>query len=378
MTNGTPASDRSTRVRDRVAQVRRLAAEHGIDAVVLGTQASVAWLGDGLTNGLLRGRREATVWVLVTADDVVLMATDTERGRLQAEEDVAGLGLRPVYLPWYGPAWIHQVRAQVGDGLLGDDGLGFGLDLSNRIRVLRSRLSPAEAERLAALSTAATRVVQDAATATRPGWPETRLAAAVAGGLADEGVVPLVLLIGSGRRLTAFRHWLPTPTPIEGAVTVTLAAERAGLVTVLSRSVAFDIDPVTVERDRLVRQIAATTISATAPGGTWGSALQAGVRAYAAAGFADHWRVHVQGGAVGYDTREFSPGPHDAPNEFSDVPIELGQAAAWNPTLPGVKSEDTFLVTAAGPQVLTRADDWPTRELETEGGPLVLPDLLRC
>ena len=40
---------------------------------------------------------------------------------------------------------------------------------------------------------------------------------------------------------------------------------------------------------------------------------------------------------------------------FTDVPIETGQAFSWNPSVTGAKSEETFVLTDVGPEVVTPA-----------------------
>ena len=52
---------------------------------------------------------------------------------------------------------------------------------------------------------------------------------------------------------------------------------------------------------------------------------------------------------TGYASREVIATP------FTDVPIELGQAFSWNPSVTGAKAEDTFVLTADGPEVVTRS-----------------------
>ena len=61
------------------------------------------------------------------------------------------------------------------------------------------------------------------------------------------------------------------------------------------------------------------------------------------------WRLHHQGGPTGYASREVIATPHTA------VPIEVGQAFAWNPSITGAKSEETFVLTETGPEVVAGA-----------------------
>jgi len=94
-------------------------------------------------------------------------------------------------------------------------------------------------------------------------------------------------------------------------------------------------------------------IAHTRPGRSLDDVFQDGQRGYAATGFPDEWRFHHQGGAVGYEPREFlgMPGSTDI--------VSVGQAYAWNPTIAGAKMEDTILVGARGNEILTTTRTWP-------------------
>jgi hypothetical protein len=50
--------------------------------------------------------------------------------------------------------------------------------------------------------------------------------------------------------------------------------------------------------------------------------------------------------------------------------VAVGTAFAWNPTVRGAKSEDTFVAGPDGPVPVTNAADWPV--LAT-GRPAILP-----
>jgi len=103
-------------------------------------------------------------------------------------------------------------------------------------------------------------------------------------------------------------------------------------------------------------------IQATRPGKTLGELLQVSQEAYRRADLGDEWRMHHQGGAAGYEPREYLALPG------SPVAVALGQAFAWNPSVAGAKSEDTILVGEAEDEVLTAIDGWPPTIVSLPGG----------
>ena len=105
-------------------------------------------------------------------------------------------------------------------------------------------------------------------------------------------------------------------------------------------------DPELAERHLIAAEAEAAAIAATRPGNTYGEALQAQIDVYEKHGYTDEWRNHTQGGPIGYGAREFGPGPLGRPDRFTEWPVEVGHAVAWNPTVQGSKAEDTFLVGA--------------------------------
>jgi hypothetical protein len=72
-------------------------------------------------------------------------------------------------------------------------------------------------------------------------------------------------------------------------------------------------------------------------------------RFYAGAGYPDEWRLHHQGGLTGYGSREVIATPS------TNHVIAPGQAFAWNPSITGAKAEQTFVLTEAGPEIVTGA-----------------------
>ena len=88
---------------------------------------------------------------------------------------------------------------------------------------------------------------------------------------------------------------------------------------------------------------------ATRPGNTLADAFAHCRRFYADEGYPEQWKPHRQGGVTGYGSREVIATPQ------MDQEIRVGQALTWNPSITEAKSEETFILTASGPGVVTRA-----------------------
>jgi len=114
-------------------------------------------------------------------------------------------------------------------------------------------------------------------------------------------------------------------------------------------------------------------VTATRPGRSWESVVDVAKVAYAEAGYPDEWRAHFQGGPVGYLSREFDVVPGTA---SAATLITLGAGFAWNPTVQGGKSEDTFIVGEDGARSVSNTDAWPSMTIDTQLGPLRRPAIL--
>jgi Xaa-Pro dipeptidase len=100
-------------------------------------------------------------------------------------------------------------------------------------------------------------------------------------------------------------------------------------------------------RTQAVGRVHAAMVAATRPGQTLGDVIAAAQRAYADAGHPEEWRLHHQGGIIGYRGRERIAVPGDPTR------IEAGMAFAWNPSIAGAKAEETILLDGSQPRVLT-------------------------
>jgi antitoxin VapB len=176
------------------------------------------------------------------------------------------------------------------------------------------------------------------------------------------GGVAVVTLVGSDERIASYRHPLPTGKAIERYVMLVLCLRWHGLVAATTRLIHFGALPDDLEaRARAVAKVDARMIQGTQAGRTLAEQWELAARAYRDVGYPEAIEEHHQGGSIGYLTRERLATPDDT------TPMELSQAFAWNPSVRGVKSEDTILLTADGPEVLTAMPEWPTWDVTLDG-----------
>jgi len=253
------------------------------------------------------------------------------------------------------------------------DPLGMALPpLPNDFVELRWELTDEEVARYREGGRRASRAMEDACRSIEFGASEYEIAGTLDYHLYKSGCTPLVTLVASDDRIERFRHPIPTARTVERYVMLVTCAAYGGLISCLTRFVSFG--PFSNELEDKLQAIAnidAAINLSTRPGRTLGDLFGVLQKAYADNGHADQWKLHHQGGPTGYANREAVATPD------STVAVRPNQAFAWNPSIVGIKSEDTVLCTDGRIEVLTAAsEDWPTLVGRFDGKELPRADIL--
>jgi len=319
--------------------------------VVLESAGAVSWyLGGARTSVPLGGPSVAVV--LVTRDRVEVRCHRMEAERLESEE-----GVRHI-------APVDWAEPLVPDDWRRDPRILAESDLDAELREVRASLTDLELERYRALGADAATVVTAVADTLGPEDAEQTVAGELARGLYEAGAEPVVLLVAGAAR-TAHRHPLPTAAALGSRAMLVVGARRHGLVVNLTRWVRFG-GPVPDGEDR-IREVEADVLDATKPGTPLVETLAVLRASYGAHGFdPEEWRHHHQGGPTGYFGRD----PKVTTTTVGSVAER--QPFAWNPSAPGVKVEDTVVVTAAGLEIVTVDPRWPTTDVAGRPRPLTL------
>jgi Xaa-Pro aminopeptidase len=351
--------------------LKRMLAEHKLDALLLQRVSSFAWATCGAASYVNTAATNGAASLLITPAGRYAITNNIEATRIRQEEKLEEQGWELRVAPWHQP---DLTVAELTRGLkLGCDGPYPGaVDLASEMSRLRASLLPEEVERFKVLGRTCAEAMDAAIRTVRPGQTEQEIAARLGREAQARGAQPIVNLIATDERIFKFRHPLPTDKNLERYAMLILCGRKWGLVCSITRLVHFGKLPDEVQRKmQATAEVDATFIAVTRPGQTLGQVFSRATAVYAETGFADEWQLHHQGGPAGYEAREWlaTPGATDV--------IAAGQVYAWNPSITGTKSEDSILVGEKENQVLTAIAGWPTLSIAVDGQTILRPAILQ-
>jgi Xaa-Pro aminopeptidase len=149
---------------------------------------------------------------------------------------------------------------------------------------------------------------------------------------------------------------------------VSVNARKWGLIVSLTRFIHFGKLPKEL-KDKYEANvfIDCTLMAHTRPGIPVREVFQKGIEAYHSKGYPEEWKLHHQGGSIGYIGRDYRV------NIKTPDIIQENQAFTWNPSITGTKSEDTILAASTGVEMITRPVLYPTLSLTVAGIPFTRP-----
>jgi Xaa-Pro aminopeptidase len=300
------------------------------------------------------------------------IVTSAIEGPRIADEEIGDLGFELHVHPWHSEGPETTAERLASGGALGADGtLAGASNVADAIARLRWRLLPPEVSRYREVGRTCALILEDVARGVLPGMTELEIAGLMQQKVFTAGLLPNVCLIAADERARKYRHPVPTHACVEQFVMLVIGARRHGLAVSATRLVHFGPIPEELARRHgAVCAVDACLILGSRPGARVSDVFNAACQEYARQGFPDEWRLHHQGGATGYAAREYRATP------TTDEAVLDQQAFAWNPSIAGTKSEDTVIATAAGPEVLSQAQDWPLISAGYGGESLQRPGIL--
>jgi len=352
----------------KVGKLRMLMDRAGIDGVLLTLQKNVSWFLEGRTHVSLASET-ACCTVLITRGECMLIVNTIEAQRMLEEECGAGDVFSHVEVwDWYDPRQKDErlLRLVAGSRVKVDT------ELEPDLLSIRSVLAPERIGELRELGKDTSEAVEDVAFRMARGETEFQIAGRLAAACYDRGMEPVVNLVAADDRMMTRRHPLPTNKILDASAMIVVCARRNGLIASATRLVHFGEIPDAVSRKMsAVVEIDARLMDASKPGTSLGAIFQEMMTFYKDAGYPEEYRLHHQGGLTGYATRE------KIATVSEGAVVQAHQLFAWNPSIAGVKSEDTLFVLPQGNAILTEPIQYPYLEVKVNSTSYKRPWILR-
>lgn len=371
-------SESTDEIKQKLELLNNFLDENNLDGMLFTQVRNVNWITGGLVNTqiVLNKDAGAASLLVMKSGKKYLICNGSESPRMM-NEDLMDLGYELREYNWFEANPQKDVRGDIikavaGDGTIGSDTPFPGtVPAADEFEPLRYSLLPAEIKRYKWLGREVTEAVADVCEIIEPGMNEYEIEALTAASLKSRGILPTVLLIGVDRRIYNYRHALPSGAVLENYAMINVVAEKWGMPIAVTRFVHFGNPP-----DELMNKLKKTAVinakyqRATVPGKDLAELFEEVKKWYADAGFEDEWKKHHQGGAIGYDDREYVIYPEIKQNVMDN------QAFAWNPTITGAKVEETIIASKNGFDVITKSKNWPMIIVELDNKKYPQPGIL--
>ncbi|MGD0462347.1 MAG: M24 family metallopeptidase [Tepidisphaeraceae bacterium] len=354
---------------------------HALDGVFLNHRANFAWITAGKNNYVASNSPNGVAGIIATRDTRICF-TNTIEGPRFANEELAGTGIEVVTYPWQdskaGQKKLKEliagrkIAADVTDSGEFDRFASGCLPLPDDFVQLRWVLTEPEIQRYREGGRRTSAAIEAACRLISPNMTEHEIAAVLDAEVRMRSLLPVVTLVAADDRVAKFRHPIPTDLRAQRYCMLVTCASFGGLISNITRLVSFK--PLSAEikkKQQAVCNVDATVNLSTKPGKTLGEMFKVIEKAYADNGFPGEEALHHQGGSTGYAGREAFADP------ASQVRVLENQAFAWNPSITGVKSEDTILCRSGGIELITTVSaDWPMVRGKFAEESLDRPDIL--
>ena len=354
-------------------RVREFLRSKGLKALLLKRQANFSWMTGGGLNLVGIATEMGATSLLITEDSKFVISNNIEAPRMIEEEGLEKQGFTVKAFPWHEDREMAILQELIGDGPVGCD-VHFPntIVLAEEIARLRYSLTPGELERYRWLGEKVSLAMEKTLMETKKGEKESEVVGRLCQETWKDRIDPIGLMAAADDRMFQFRHPIPTERRVEKYLMVSVNARKWGLVVCLTRSVYFGKLPSSLEEKYEANVFVDCTLMAhTRPGTPARDVLQKGIEAYKGKGFPEEWKLHHQGGSIGYVPREYRV------NFKTPDIIQENQPFTWNPSITGTKSEDTILATSKGPEMITYPILYPTLSMTVGGISFTRPAILQ-
>jgi Xaa-Pro aminopeptidase len=359
-------------IKEKERRVRELLRSKNLKALLLKRQANFSWMTCGGLNLVGIATEVGATTLLITENSKFVISNNIEAPRMIHEEALEKQGFIVKTFPWDEDLEVPLVKESVGEGPLGSDfPFPNAMVLPEEVARLRYSFTPEEQKRYRWLGKRVSLALERTMMKAKKGEKESAVVGRLCKELWKDRIDPITLMSAADDRVSNFRHPIPTEKRVEKYLMVSVNARKWGLIVSLTRFVYFGELPEELRRKYEANVfIDCTMMAHSRPGIPAKEVLQKGIDAYKESGYPEEWKLHHQGGSIGYTGRDYRV------NFRTPDIIQENQAFTWNPSITGTKSEDTILATSKGPEMITHPILYPTLSLNVAGISFKRPAIL--
>lgn len=360
----TSISARREEIAIKLERVRELLRREGKKGLVLMRQTNFSWITAGGKDQVTIYLEAGVATILITEKAQYAITNIIEQARMRDEEKLEELGFEIISQPWYEDKTAQIVADLIGGDLqqvLSDMPLGNAQVRNDLIKPLRYSLTDNEIGRYMYLGETLSRNLEEYIVTLKPGMSEYEITGGLCEALWKDNIEQMLFLVGTDERARLYRHAIPTAKKLDKQVVISVNGKYKGLITTVTRIVHFGKNE---QLDRYYHDavnVDVDTLSTLQIGCDDLQAYHANRRAYCERGYEDMWAAHSQGGAQGYDNRDYTI------TESNHGITQKNQCYCFNPVIHGAKTEDAVILTDKGFIEVTRPVSFPAIECEING-----------
>ena len=339
-------------VKEKLKRVRTLMQAKKLDGILLTTVQNFFWISGGKQGFVDKSSESATAKVLILENEQYAICNSSEQYRV-FDEELTDKTFKLIAYKWHEDEKKILQPYMEGKKIGSDTGIYGTIPMGPEIQELRYSLTPAEIKRYHEIGPECAGILEKAVRETKPGETEFQAAGRVTSMLMAKGYQVPVCLVASDERILKYRHPLPTAKKIGGSVLIAICGQKYGLTVSITRMAYFKAIPAEIRKKYdVLLNVDATYILNTKVGVPSCEILKKGYEAYKAGGYGRDFDLHHQGGPLGYPTRDFCTKFCD------DQKVVSNQGYSWNPTIAGVKLEDTYIIRGNRQDIVSDTGKW--------------------
>ncbi len=354
-------------VSKKVRLVGKFLEKNGASAALLKKVDNFAWITSGARSYVTLGDLEGIASILLTKDGASVFSKNPETTRLVHDELPDNLEVTEY--PWFEDVESFVGKAMDSDDPVTEDDPEFAKFLLEN----RTRLSDYEIKNYEETGSKTAKALEKAMKEFTPDMTEIEAKALVEAELARENLDTILVLVFGDESRSLYRHNLVRNVKLGRRIFASVNSKMHGLVISATRTVEFGRDKNFEKQYEKNVEMETEILDASLTEKDLFDVFEKIMHAYSSHGYRDEWRLHHQGGLAGYNSREIVVTP------TSHFKIGDGTAFAWNPTVTGTKSEDTYVRTKEGMKLVSidKNGDWPYTEKIVNGRRYLRPEILK-